>query len=365
MPVEGGLSTIIGQSAVIERLRTILKLYASNREAAEHVLLAGADGMGKRTIALAFARELGAQVKTISARTIERIGDVTAVLTSLEKGEALIFEEVNLLKGPVGETLSTALEDFRIDLMIGKGLRARVHKFHLNRFTCISTVPKEKNCPPILGNAFSLTCSLQPYTSDELGRIAYLLATAAGVNVTNEIADLMANACDGTPHQLEILVRRLTKSGSDITSCEGIVNTLAAYGVTGPMPAKPLPETIRTLSGVEFEQAIADLLRKMGLRAEVTKASGDGGIDVIAAWDKPILGGRYLIQCKRFKENTVIGAAVVREFYGAMIADRKASKGIFITTSTFSAQAREFASGLPLELIDGQQLQRLLLEYSD
>ncbi len=365
MPIEGGLSTIIGQTSVVERLRAILKLYASNPGASEHVLLAGADGMGKRTIAVAFAKEIGSQARTISARTIDRKGDLTAVLTSIEKGEELILEEVNLLKTPVREVLYLALESLRIDLTIGQGPTERVHPFLLNPFTCIATVPREADCAATLRNAFSLICSLQPYTRKELGQIAYRLATAAGMNVTPEIGEMMGNACDGTPHHLEALIRRLARSGTDITSRNGIMDALAAYGFAGTTQAGPLPKTLQALSGMEFEQAIADLLRRMGLRAEVTKASGDGGIDIVAVWDKPILGGRYLIQCKRFTENTVVGAAVVREFYGAMIADRKASKGIFITTSKFSGQAREFASGLPLELIDGQQLQRLLLEYSD
>jgi DNA polymerase III delta prime subunit len=365
MPIDGGLSSIIGQVAVVERLRAILKLYASNKEACEHVLLAGADGMGKRTIALAFAREIGAQVKTVSARTIERKGDLTAVLTALEKGELLILEEINLLKAPIRDVLCMALEEFRIDLIIGKNISSRVHPFALNRFTCFATVPREPDCPPSLRNAFSLVCSLQQYKTKELGQIALRLAAKAGMNVTPEIADLMGRGCNGTPHHLEILVRRLAKAGTGVSSSAGIADALAAYGFEGATKTGPLPKTLQTLSGVEFEQAIATLLRRMGLRAEVTKASGDGGIDIIAVWDKPILGGRYLIQCKRFAENTVVGAAVVREFYGAMIADRKASKGIFITTSTFSGQAREFALGLPLELVDGQQLQRLLLEYSD
>jgi restriction system protein len=75
------------------------------------------------------------------------------------------------------------------------------------------------------------------------------------------------------------------------------------------------------------------------------------------------VGGRYLIQCKRFDPATQIGAPLVREFYGALVADRAAIKGIFVTTSTFTTQARDFAQHLPIELIDGDQLQTLLGEY--
>jgi HJR/Mrr/RecB family endonuclease len=118
-----------------------------------------------------------------------------------------------------------------------------------------------------------------------------------------------------------------------------------------------------TLSGTEFEGLITRLLEHMGFRAGMTKASGDGGIDVVATLDQPLIGGRYLIQCKRYAPGSPVGAATVREFYGALTADRRAVKGILITTSGFTAQATEFAGGLPIELIARDQLQRLLEQH--
>ena len=96
----------------------------------------------------------------------------------------------------------------------------------------------------------------------------------------------------------------------------------------------------------------------MGFRTEMTEVSGDGGIDIVATVDKPLIGGRYLIQCKRFAPDNLVGAATVRDFYGAVTADRQAIKGILITTSGFTPQALAFAQQLPMELIGGQQLQR-------
>jgi hypothetical protein len=118
-----------------------------------------------------------------------------------------------------------------------------------------------------------------------------------------------------------------------------------------------------TLSGTEFEGLITRLLEHMGFRAGMTKASGDGGIDIVATLDQPLIGGRYLIQCKRYAPDSPVGAATVREFYGALTADRRAVKGILITTSGFTAQATEFARGLPIELIARDQLQRLLEQH--
>ena len=117
------------------------------------------------------------------------------------------------------------------------------------------------------------------------------------------------------------------------------------------------------LSGIDFENLVATLLARMGFHVEMTKASGDGGIDIIATLDKPLLKGRYLIQCKRFAAESPIGAPLIREFYGAVRADHGAVKGVFITTSYFTEQAKDFARGLAIDLIDRDQLRHLLHEH--
>jgi restriction system protein len=116
------------------------------------------------------------------------------------------------------------------------------------------------------------------------------------------------------------------------------------------------------LSGQQFEQLITKLLAQMGFQTELTKVSGDGGIDIIALLNKPIVGGRYLFQCKRFAPDNLVGAPTIRDFYGAVTADR-AVKGIFITTSDFTAQAREFAERAGLELINLIQLKKLFDDF--
>lgn len=137
----------------------------------------------------------------------------------------------------------------------------------------------------------------------------------------------------------------------------------AAFGTTvrldGPHSEV---ERISGLSGQEFESLISGLLTRMGFQAEMTRTTGDGGIDIIAILDKPIVGGRYLFQCKRFAPENLVGAPTVRDFYGAVTADR-AVKGAFITTSSYTAQAREFAEKAGVELIDLTQLEKLFLEY--
>lgn len=115
------------------------------------------------------------------------------------------------------------------------------------------------------------------------------------------------------------------------------------------------------MSGVDFERLVTTLLGRMDFRAEMTKTTGVGGIDIVVILDRPIIGGKYLFQCKRYAPDTLTGAATVREFYGAVTAER-ASKGILITTSDFSHQAREFAERVGVELINLTVLQQLLAQ---
>jgi restriction system protein len=111
---------------------------------------------------------------------------------------------------------------------------------------------------------------------------------------------------------------------------------------------------------MQFEELIFSVLQKMGFRSQMTSVTDDGGIDIVAVLEKPIIGDRYLIQCKRFAQGNLVAAPAVREFYGALTADKKALKGISITTSSLTKRATEFAENLPLELIDGQGLRQLL-----
>jgi len=118
---------------------------------------------------------------------------------------------------------------------------------------------------------------------------------------------------------------------------------------------------IEKLDGYEFEKLICSLLSKMGFFVEQTALSGDGGVDIIADYNQPILKGRYLIQCKRW--SNTIGEPIVRDLFGTVLA-QKANKGIIITNSFFSEKAREFAEGKNIELIDGNELNHLLRKYN-
>ena len=114
------------------------------------------------------------------------------------------------------------------------------------------------------------------------------------------------------------------------------------------------------MPGREFEEVCRRLLIRMGLAVEMTKASGDGGIDLVAVFDKPVVGGKFIVQCKRYAGS--VGVSVVRDLYGVVMGER-ANKGILITTGRFTQSGSEFAKDKNIELIDGKQLLALLKEY--
>jgi HJR/Mrr/RecB family endonuclease len=129
-----------------------------------------------------------------------------------------------------------------------------------------------------------------------------------------------------------------------------------------PLGASSSPSgDIDNLSGLDFEMLVMRLLKKMGLQVKETKKTGDGGIDIIAHSPEPITGGLYVVQCKRYSSN--VGEPVVRDLYG-VVNHVNASKGVLITNSNFTRQAKEFAEGKPIELVNGNALKELLAKHS-
>ena len=322
--------------------------------------------MGKRTIARAFAKSYCTALCEVDSKLFEQKGDLSLFLTGFEKGEALVILNAQTLKEQLVRALTTASSEFRILLSIGAGPNPRIHPFYLNRFTLIATAPTESSVHSDLLKCFSLRLTLKPYTLAELESLISSLLPLHGLQLTSEVISQVARMCGGSPNTITQLLRRLERLGGAQITLQEATELFSAFGLNPSTVVQTgVIGNFGTLSGVDFERIVTSLLAKMGFQAEMTKSSGDGGIDIVASLRKPIVGGRYLIQCKRFDPATQIGAPLIREFYGALVADRTAIKGIFVTTSTFTTQARDFARNLPLELIDGSQLQVLLEEFRD
>jgi Holliday junction resolvasome RuvABC ATP-dependent DNA helicase subunit len=355
---------LIGQEEAVTRLKAFTGLFALSGTTPGHILLTGDVGMGQSTIAMTVANERGVGFQQTSSTSIEQPNYLTAILTNLREGQVLFLSDIQLLRKPFSDRLYSALRDSKLTISIGQGPAMRNHVMEIKPFTLIATCPRKSDCPTDLISEFSLILSLKPYSMDELHALAMSIGKGTGISLEPKAAELVARASDGRPGHIASTLRRLSKAinKTEVTE-EDVSRAFAAFGITVRSDRSPDGVgSVRDLSGIDFERLITGLLAQMGFHAEMTRTTGDGGIDIIATLDKPIVGGRYLFQCKRFTPENMVGAPTVRDFYGAVTADR-AVKGIFITTSSFTPQAREFAEKAGVELIDLRQLEKLFLEY--
>jgi Holliday junction resolvasome RuvABC ATP-dependent DNA helicase subunit len=355
---------LIGQANTVARLRALGEFFAPKDGALGHILLIGQEGMGKSSIAVTIANELDVRYQELDASEIKVVGDLTSVLTNLKERQVLMCANIQRLRKPFVERLREALRDFRLQITIGQGPAARNHVMEIRPFTFIATCAKKVDCPAELLAQFSLVLELQPYSRPELQLIAERIAEREEVTLDSGAAELIARSCDRRPGHLEAMFKRFIRPlNKSAVSEEDVLQAFTAFGINVRLDKPPNADgNLQDLSGVDFEKVVSALLTRMGFQTEMTQTSGDGGIDIIAMLDKPVFGGRYLFQCKRFVPDNLVGAPTVRDFYGAVTADR-AIKGILITTSDFTAQAREFAQKVGIELIPLGQLKRLLSEY--
>ena len=356
-------SDIIGQDDTIARLSAFSEFYRKNGSTAEHILLVADEGMGKRTIAVALANELGVPWQEANASRLEVLGDLTAILTNLRQSEILIIHDVHRSRAVVRSVLLEVLRTHKLTITIGQGPSARLHVMDLKSFTLVGTVPKKSECPEEVLNCFALVLPLQTYTNLALENIGEKIAAQEKIEIDAAAIRLLAANSGSRLDKLKMLTQRVARAVNKqrITE-EDTLQAFAAFGITTHTDTYTgAPANLERMSGVDFERLVTVLLARMEFRPAMTKATGDGGVDIVAVLDKPILGGKYLFQCKRYAPQNLVGAWTVRDFYGAATAD-KAVKGILITTSDFTPQAREFAERVGLELINLAQLQRLLVQ---
>jgi Holliday junction resolvasome RuvABC ATP-dependent DNA helicase subunit len=358
-----GFASIVGQGAAIQRLKEFAALYSQSGNPPGHILLTGVEGIGKRTIARAFAAEYCEKYAEADGKQLARGGDLMGILTNLAEGDALLVADIAKTPKKVADFFVRCLREFTVDLVVDKGMFARRIDVKLKRFTCLATARSKAECPPQFIEAFPLVLPLQSYSQAELVSVCEQVVQRKGVAITRAAAVMLAGPSVGTPHDIEVLVDRLAGLGRTTISQEDVAQVSSVLGLSSRSVNSASASDMDTLSGVDFEKLVATLLQGMGFHTEMTEIAGDGGIDIVATLDQPLIGGRYLIQCKRFAPDKLVGAAAVRDFYGALTADRRAIKGILITTSGFTGQALAFAGGLPIELIDGQRLGHLLAQY--
>src|SRR5712692_5871193 len=216
------LADFIGQSRVKENISIAVEAARSRGEALDHVLLYGPPGLGKTTLAQILSNELGVAIKTSSGPLLEKKGDLTAVLTSLEPRELFFLDEIHRLMPAVEEILYPAMEDYRIDLVIGQGLGARIHPFKLNKFTLVGATTRAGLITAPLRSRFGIVHRLDFYTAEDLVEIVRRSAKILSISVDDGGAWEMARRSRGTPRVTNRLLRRVrdfaeVRAGGKIT----------------------------------------------------------------------------------------------------------------------------------------------------
>ncbi|MFP4081485.1 MAG: Holliday junction branch migration DNA helicase RuvB [Candidatus Aminicenantes bacterium] len=217
----------VGQETIKANLKIFIAAAKKRDEQLDHVILYGPPGLGKTSLAYLIAKELGVGIKPTSGPVIEKTGDLSAILSNLQHKEILFIDEIHRLHPSVEEILYSAMEDFRLDIVIGQGPSARSHKLQLKKFTLVGATTRAGRLTAPLRGRFGIIHRLDYYEEIDLQKIIKRSASILKVNIDHEGARQIAHRSRGTPRVANRLLRRVrdyadVKAQGKITSKEAI-----------------------------------------------------------------------------------------------------------------------------------------------
>lgn len=261
------LDEYIGQSEVKENIDIFIKAAKMRNEPLDHVLLYGPPGLGKTTLSYIIANELGSNIKTASGPSIEKSGDLAAILSTLEPGDVLFIDEIHRMPRFIEEILYPAMEDFTLDLVIGSDNNTRNIRIDLPPFTLVGATTRAGDLSSPLRDRFGITCKLKYYTEDELKLIIERTSRVYDMPINEEASLALARRSRGTPR----IANRLFKRVRDFALVEGLkeINTEI---------------TDKALGRLKVDKLGLDETDHLFLRAIIEKFNGGPvGIETIAS----------------------------------------------------------------------------------
>lgn len=220
-------SEFVGQETVKENLRIFIEAARRRDDPLDHVLLYGPPGLGKTSLALLIAREMGVGIKPTSGPVMERPGDLSAILTNLQRKEILFIDEIHRLHPAVEELMYSAMEDYTLDIIIGQGPAARSHKLQLKKFTLIGATTRAGRITPPLRGRFGIIHRLDYYKEEDLEKIIKRSAGLLNVRIDDEAAREIALRSRGTPRVANRLLRRV-RDYADVKA-DGVITRKEAH----------------------------------------------------------------------------------------------------------------------------------------